>query len=263
MSGVMGAAAVEAGASLLGGLLGGGGRVTAGENAYSHVKGIMKAAEKYKIHPATLLGSVGAVGSTSTPNTFGDAVAQAGSAFFDASVEEQRIELEKTQLAQKQQQIDELLRRAKGAPAVAGVFGSARGAAGVTPEHLGDVSGRPLSEIRPVERPSPTNQGTVPVYTLSGGLIHIPRRVAERNKLQAFDVFQGGDAEEVMGEVGGQLYSLPHAPGATDLVFGGVTGKKPLGKRTKSSISDWWASRPDNVDPRAGRARGSQKKVQQ
>lgn len=79
MVGPVGVAAVQAIGSLLGGILGKAKRgPSAGDNALSHVSGIMEAAEKFGFNPLTLLGSVGAVGGASPPpNIMGAAIADA------------------------------------------------------------------------------------------------------------------------------------------------------------------------------------------
>ncbi|EEW26013.1 hypothetical protein [Rhodobacter ferrooxidans] len=73
---------ISAGATLLSGLLGKK-APSAKANAYGHVKGIMRAAEDFKINPLTLLGSVGAVGGSQSQNYMGSAIADAGMILAD------------------------------------------------------------------------------------------------------------------------------------------------------------------------------------
>lgn len=78
-------ALISAGATLLGGLFGRKKAVSAGDNAYSHVGGIMRAASQYGFNPLTLLGAVAPMGGTPADNSaFGQAVANAGMIAADA-----------------------------------------------------------------------------------------------------------------------------------------------------------------------------------
>lgn len=80
---------IQAGASILGGLFGKSKvkQISAGDNAYSHVDGIMRAAKDFNINPQFLFGSVGQMGGTpgSVDNSaFGSAIADAGMLMADA-----------------------------------------------------------------------------------------------------------------------------------------------------------------------------------
>ncbi len=73
---------IAAGASLLGGLFAKD-PPTAGQNAFSHVKGIMKASDKFGFNPLTLLGAVSPMGGGTPQNYMGNAIADAGALLAD------------------------------------------------------------------------------------------------------------------------------------------------------------------------------------
>lgn len=75
---------ISAGASILGGLLGKSDPVSAGQNAYSHVKGIMRAAKDFNWNPLYLMGSVPPVGGTPGDNSsISSGIANAGMLIAD------------------------------------------------------------------------------------------------------------------------------------------------------------------------------------
>ena len=83
--GPLGLALVKGGIGILGGLLGRSKPISAGDNAYSHTSGIMRAAKDFNINPAFLFGNVGQMGGTPGDNSgFGRAVGDAGMLAADA-----------------------------------------------------------------------------------------------------------------------------------------------------------------------------------
>ncbi|TXG97570.1 MAG: hypothetical protein E6R08_06710 [Nevskiaceae bacterium] len=69
-------ALIGAGGSLLGGLFGKSKTISAGDNMYSHVGGVMQAAERFGFNPLTLLGVTPGMGQVVSPqNYMGQAIA--------------------------------------------------------------------------------------------------------------------------------------------------------------------------------------------
>lgn len=90
MDPIIGGALINGVGSLLGGLFGSKKGPSAGDQAYSHVGGIMQAAERFKFNPLTLLGAVNNVGQAAdSPNYLGAAIADAGMMLADAVAERQ------------------------------------------------------------------------------------------------------------------------------------------------------------------------------
>lgn len=111
---------IGAGSSLLGGLFGKG--PSSGQQAQSHVDGIMAAAEKHKINPLTLLGSV-APQSGAAP-VMGQAIANAGLSIADGMVKKVDFDLQAEQLRMQNDRLQKSLQQATLRPKVAGVYGN-------------------------------------------------------------------------------------------------------------------------------------------
>lgn len=111
---------IGAGSSLLGGLFGKG--PSSGQQAQSHVDGIMAAAEKHKINPLTLLGSV-APQSGAAP-VMGQAIANAGLSIADGMVKKADFDLQAEQLRMQNQRLQKSLEQVTLRPKVAGVYGN-------------------------------------------------------------------------------------------------------------------------------------------
>jgi hypothetical protein len=128
----VGPALIQAGGSLLGGLFGKK-APSAGQNAYSHVKGIMRAADAFGFNPLTLLGAVTPMAGSATPNYMGEAISNAAAIAADAlsrrgapAARLQRAEEENERLQRK---VDRLSLR----PNVPGVYNGVGVSADVSP----------------------------------------------------------------------------------------------------------------------------------
>lgn len=154
---------LAAGASILGGLLGRSKTkpISAGDNAYSHVEGIMRAAKAFGWSPLTLMGSVSPVGGTpgTTDNSaFGQGIANAGMILSDrmSAKQTQKAKLEKINQTQTrlQNRLDAITIRTPRP----GVYGRARIPA--DPEVYGNGTpseDHPLaSELGNIAVPDPT-----------------------------------------------------------------------------------------------------------
>ena len=121
---------LAAAATLLGGLLSKPKTVSSGESAYSHVEGIMQAAEDFKINPLTLLGSVGNSGYQQLDGGkyLGAAIADAGLQLADAVAKRSdpmvKANLERANL--ENQLLKNQLSAATLRPKVPGIYGASR-----------------------------------------------------------------------------------------------------------------------------------------
>lgn len=78
-------AVIGAVGSILGGLFGRKKAISAGDNAFSHVQGIMRASSTFGFNPLTLLGAVSPMGGTPADNSsFGQGIANAAMIASDA-----------------------------------------------------------------------------------------------------------------------------------------------------------------------------------
>jgi len=104
--------------------LGRGKKVTAGQNAYSHVHGIMRAAKKWGWNPLTLMGSVSPMGGTPADNaSIGNAIANIGSILSD-DMSLKRAETAKLErLNQTQDRLQRKLDAITLRPPVPGIYG--------------------------------------------------------------------------------------------------------------------------------------------
>lgn len=121
MDPLIGSTLLKVGGSLLGGLLGKK-APSAGQNAYSHVGGIMKAAQQYNFNPLALLGAVSPMGGGASQNYMGEAISDAASLLADDLAKKGAVRgvLNKyeEQNAQLQTQVDKLSLR----PTVPGIY---------------------------------------------------------------------------------------------------------------------------------------------
>lgn len=131
---------LEIGATLLGGLLGKSDQPSAGQNAYSHVKGIVKAAEKFGFNPLTLLGSVSPMGGAGDDNAaFGQAIADAGLLLANDLAKGGALRAQVNQYRHQNTRLKKQLDDAVLRPTVPGVYGPLQTGGGD-----GSVSGAPL-----------------------------------------------------------------------------------------------------------------------
>ena len=211
------------------GLFGGGNDApTPSQNLLSQAKGAREAAEKYGFNPLTMLqygqpgGALGAGGGVPPLASIG--------LIMDGL---QALDPETKAEQERQRQADQLnldLARLKLEQARSGVVVGAMGAADSLggPSPLGRKAmtiapgaSAPSLSVRPVPRPTFDSAGTIPVFNLSGGLMQMNKRVADRLQLKPFDVVTGEDAEGVAGEVGGNVLTVPHLANVPG-IFGGV-----------------------------------------
>lgn len=176
-------------------------------------------AEAAGFNPLTALqsasGGIGSAGSSGF--NFGDAVASGLSSYAQYDQQQTQLDLEQTALDQREREL-QLRERQFGKP-VAAALTISPGSKTVEPvETLGVPSGTPLDKMRPAPRPSPENDLQIPVYNLAGGAYMMNKRVADRNNIGPFDVVQGGDNEEMLGEIGGNLATAPQLPKAAGTI---------------------------------------------
>lgn len=187
MAGPFAAAAVSAAGSLLGGIFGRSKKgPSAGDNAYSHVGGIMEAAEKFGFNPLTLLGSVGAVGGASPPtNTMGAAIADAAMYLGDGMSKAGELKRQRDQLAAERDALQSKVVGLTIRPKVPGIYGTmamrgpnagrsgnSRGAAATVGGDVGSSAAgvRPLLAVDQMDarrsvdnKPIPTSSGFVKI----------------------------------------------------------------------------------------------------
>ena len=129
--GALGVAAIQAGGSLLGGLLGKG-PPKPSAMVVSHIKGVMDASKRFGINPLTILGSIGGpTQGTAPPNYMGAALADAAMFAADAFLKEgdqQALQLNAYQ--EQNRQLQERLTHVTLNPKVPGIYGGGDGAGG-------------------------------------------------------------------------------------------------------------------------------------
>lgn len=158
---------IGVGGQLLGGLFGRKKEktISAGDNAYSHVDGIMRAAAKFGFSPLTLLGSVGQMGGTPgyTDNTaIGTAVANAAMLASDAIAAKAKTADKLNKYQQDNQRLTERLNAISirpptpnrygrspmpSDPEVYGNAASDQSTDGLLPAGATDPTGRPLPDV--------------------------------------------------------------------------------------------------------------------
>lgn len=134
----------QAGATLLGGLLGKSKGVSPSAQAYGHVKGLMRASEEFGFNPLTLLQSGVPGGHTAANNApmgqaFADAAMFAADAFLKQG-NQQALQL--NQYQEQNRKLQERLTHVTLNPKVPGIYGGGDGAAAV-------VAGEGLSGDEP------------------------------------------------------------------------------------------------------------------
>lgn len=115
-------AVIAAVGSVLGGLFGKPKTTSSGQNAYSHVKGIVQAAKDFSFNPLTLLGAVSPVGPSSVPNPMGEAIANAA-AIAAGAVDQGRMRAAQVdEFAARNRVLQEKVDRLTLRPIVPGVY---------------------------------------------------------------------------------------------------------------------------------------------
>lgn len=205
MAGPLAAPIIGAVGQLLGGLLGRNKQkpISAGDNAFSHVGGIMRASKQYGFNPLTLLGAVPAMGGTpgfTDNSSFGTAVANAAMIASD-SIQANRSQAARLNEYQTQnQRLTEKLNAITLRPPVPGLYGRARmpsdpevyggtdgagDAAGLSADRsaysAGPAGGPPLRTVSPADprrevdnRPQPTTSGVMVIDSPYVGEIYVP-----------------------------------------------------------------------------------------
>lgn len=120
-------ALIGAGGSILGGLFGRSKQPTAGQNAFSHVKGIMKASKEFGFNPLTLLGAVSPMGGGGTDNSsLGQGIANAALIASDAISAKRETAKRLNDYQTQNQRLQSRLNAITIRPPVPGVYGRAR-----------------------------------------------------------------------------------------------------------------------------------------
>lgn len=243
-------AAISAGGSLLGGLLGGSKEktVSAFRNSKDAISGqaygARVAGEKYGFNPLTLLGVSSAVGPTTTTgaNYMGQAIADAGLLVADALAKKQEETGRLSQLQQENEKLRQQLQQQTLRPKVGGVYAqrqatpTMRQALGVSNgsvaspvldrsrDVVGSAGGNPVLGQRPPVHPFDRPVLMRPVRDVGGAPALIPDGVAERLGVPAFGAMLVEDVEAMYGEEIGQVVA---APRVGDVLLYHHTGKPP------------------------------------
>ncbi len=116
---------LTAAAPIIGALLSRQKPISSGDNAYSHVQGITKAAKDFGFNPLTLLGSVGAVGGTPGQSYVGSAIADAALVLADgyARRTDGSAEGARNALEQETRKLRQQLTAATIRPKIGGLYG--------------------------------------------------------------------------------------------------------------------------------------------
>lgn len=125
----IGAAAINAGAQLLGGLFGGGGD-PARNNRRQTIKlhktaprAIREGAEKAGFNPLVFAAPQGNVTGGAAPNVMGDAIARAGLAVADGMTEKRELDMQRAELELERERLELLRQEIKLTPNVPGIYG--------------------------------------------------------------------------------------------------------------------------------------------
>lgn len=129
MDPIVGGALINAGGSLLGGLLGKG-PPKPSAMVVSHIKGVMDASKRFGLNPLTILGAVGGpTQGAAPPNYMGAALSDAAMFAADAFLKEgNRQALQVNQYQEANRQLQERLTHVTLNPKVPGIFGGGDGA---------------------------------------------------------------------------------------------------------------------------------------
>lgn len=166
-------ALIGAAGSILGGLFGRSKQISAGDNAYSHVSGIMRAAKKFGFNPLTLLGSVGQMGGTPADNSaFGQGIANAALLASDAIAAKRETAGRLNQYQMQNQRLQSKLNAITLRPPVPGVYGGAPMPS--DPEVYGAPNAETSSGVLP--RGAGPAGGPFPIREKDAGFLADPRR---------------------------------------------------------------------------------------
>lgn len=151
MPGPLAAPIIGAVGSLLGGLFGRKKAISAGDNAFSHVGGIMRAASTYGFNPLTLLGAVSPMGGTPADNSaFGQGIANAAMIVADdlssRQADQAKLNAYQTQNQRLQRRLDTVSVRSP----VPGLYGGVRQPS--DPEVYGNGAGQNTAGLAPSGR---------------------------------------------------------------------------------------------------------------
>lgn len=225
--GFLGAAsAIGSLASGLGSLFGGGRRST---GVPDYVK-IRKRAEAAGFNPAFALSQGGFSAPVSGP-TFGERLADAGSAIANGADALARMKAQETELEQRERELDLRARELDRQRSVS-LFSDPGSRVPREPvEPVEDMGGSPavgISLARPKARPSPASDA-VPVYNQSGALIQMDKKTADRLGIVPFGTMMQEDTEALFGDVASEALLVPHLPNIPQTYFGeGWTSVRPL-----------------------------------
>lgn len=221
------AAGISAGGQLLGGAIGGG-TDGARDNRRQTLKlykqggvALREGAERAGFNPLTyaqlMAGSSVSGGGTGGGMTFGEAVANAGTAIGNGILEAEQIKLQQTELDQRERELEHRIAQADKRDAQRSVF-----AGGVKlstdPDMLQGGSGYKMGDP-PRARPAPMSE-TIPVYNQSGTLLKMDKRTADRLKIQPFDPIIQEDIEALAGDVLSEVQLIGHTPKLHQQYFG-------------------------------------------
>lgn len=190
------------------------------DNLLAQAAGARAAADKYGFNPLTMLqygntAGTGLAPAAGPPPLASLEVLTSGLSEFDPQVKADR---------ERQRQADELnldLARLKLEQARSGVvLGPQSIKETQSPIEIREGVASLGFGRRPLSRPSYDDQPTVPVFNVSGGAMQINGRLAQRIGVQPWDVFVAEDAEAVGGDIGQELFALPHIPGAVRSIGG-------------------------------------------
>lgn len=173
-------AVIGAVGSILGGLFGRTKAISAGDNAFSHVQGIMRASSTFGFNPLTLLGAVSPMGGTPADNSsFGQGIANAAMIASDAiGARQNSLAGRSERLNQTQARLQKRLNAITIRAPVPGVYGRVRlpsdpqvygdavsaqslpGAASIVPlPQRSGPSGTPDAAVTPVDTTYVTSNG--------------------------------------------------------------------------------------------------------
>lgn len=190
------------------------------DNLLAQAAGARAAADKYGFNPLTMLqygntAGTGLAPASGAPPLASLEVLLGGLDEFDPQVKADR---------ERQRQADQLnfdLAKLKLEQARSGVvLGSQSVKETQSPLEIHEGVAALGFGRRPLSRPSYDDQATLPVFNVSGGQMQINGRLAQRIGLKPWDVFVAEDAEAVAGDIGQELFALPHVPGAVRSIGG-------------------------------------------
>ena len=221
---------------------------TPAQNILSQAQGVREAAEQYGFNPLTLLqyGQPGGAlaGSGGPPplasiQLLADGLGQlTPEAQADAKrqreADQLNLDLAKLKLEQARSGVIVAPQSAVHSPERPAVLGKTALAVYPGQSALTSVP-------RPLPRPTMESAGSIPVFNLSGGEMPLNKRIADQLNLKPWDVITGDQAEEIFGEVGGNVATLPHQLNAPETVFGGLGDPFSKDGRDDGLLSRLWS----------------------